>query len=297
MAHPGAPPRGLVRHGRHRESGPTAQFRALARHGACGRRAHHRALVWCETAGANGFRGRMSFFAGRHRLQPPLRWRGENQPALRLRFLQAVGSFLRESAAGDMLLAASELPAVSAPRFRPAGPEPRAASLSGARPVRPAGRRTLHCPSLSSRHEKILRWSSIGRSDRGQPDRQGMPLVASLNMRIPDMWTRLWSSQFLLRRAQYFPTHTYEGHINTALRGAWDLRGGLVNVDLPLADSIRINSQFSLARVGSPWYLRAVPKQGWSTPERVQDSNARRRWSLGNCQQLSKWRIRRSRPY
>nr|MBP8257934.1 hypothetical protein [Opitutaceae bacterium] len=52
-----------------------------------------------------------------------------------------------------------------------------------------------------------------------------MPQVASVNMMITDFWSRLWANAFLLHRAQYFPTHTYEGRFNTALKGDWDLLG------------------------------------------------------------------------
>ena len=112
---------------------------------------------------------------------------------------------------------------------------------------------------------------------------ESMPGVGSLNMRIPDMWSRLWASQFLLRRAQYFPTHTYEGHINTPLRGAWDMRGGLVTVILPGADTVQLNAQYSLTRVDSPWHIRAVPRRGWNEPEHLPRSSARWRWTKGDA--------------
>ena len=35
--------------------------------------------------------------------------------------------------------------------------------------------------------------------------------VTSINMRLPDMWSRLWANAFLLRKAQYFSSETYEG--------------------------------------------------------------------------------------
>jgi hypothetical protein len=110
---------------------------------------------------------------------------------------------------------------------------------------------------------------------------ESMPQVESLNMRVPDMWTRLWASQFLLHRRQYFATHTYEGHINTPLRGAWDLRGGLVTVSMPDGDTVVLNDQFSVARVASPWYLRARPGEGWAETERLPLSNERWKWTFG----------------
>ena len=42
-----------------------------------------------------------------------------------------------------------------------------------------------------------------------------MPEVKSLNMRIPEMWNRIWASEFLLHKPQYFATHTYLGRLNT----------------------------------------------------------------------------------
>ena len=55
--------------------------------------------------------------------------------------------------------------------------------------------------------------------------------VKSVNMLVPDMWSRLWANAFLLRKAQYFLTHTYEGRRNTPLRGEWDLEGGLIAIE------------------------------------------------------------------
>ena len=93
--------------------------------------------------------------------------------------------------------------------------------------------------------------------------------VSSLNVRIPDMWPRLWANGFLLRLPQYFSTHTYEGRRNTPLRGEWDLNGGGTEVVLPEGDSIRLNSQYSLVKVASPYYLRASFGDGWYDPERL----------------------------
>lgn len=104
------------------------------------------------------------------------------------------------------------------------------------------------------------------------------PEVSSLNLRMPQMWDRLWANQFLLRKPQYFPTHTYEGRRNTPLRGKWDLNGGLVQVRLPGADSIELNSRFSLARCDSPWHLRATWGRGWHGVETFH-SRRKVRWN------------------
>ena len=110
-----------------------------------------------------------------------------------------------------------------------------------------------------------------------------MPQVGSVNMRVPDMWSRLWANAFLLRKPQYFLTHTYEGRLNTPLRGEWDLDGGLVSVDLPDGGSLRINPRFSLVRVSSPYYVRAELADGWYDEERLPRSSLRWRWSSGSA--------------
>lgn len=105
-----------------------------------------------------------------------------------------------------------------------------------------------------------------------------MSEVRSVNLRVPEMWERLWANQFLLRKAQYFQTHSYEGRLDTPLRGEWDLNGGLVHVRLPQPDSIAINDRFALARCDSPWHVRAEWGNGWHGPETL---HARRkvRWN------------------
>jgi hypothetical protein len=107
--------------------------------------------------------------------------------------------------------------------------------------------------------------------------------VASINVLIPDMWSRLWANAFLLNKPQYFRTHTYEGRLNTPLRGAWDLNGGLVYVRLPGGGSERINAHYSLTNTASPYFLRVSLGDGWHDPERLPRSTTRWNWTKGDA--------------
>lgn len=105
------------------------------------------------------------------------------------------------------------------------------------------------------------------------------PRVESLNMRIDDFWSRLWANAFLLRKPQYFPTHTYEGRLNTPLRGTWDLRDTPLRT-LPFAaeDFVAINSRFDAVRVGAAGQVAAeFAADGWQREE--QAGNQRWRWA------------------
>jgi|JI10StandDraft_1071094.scaffolds.fasta_scaffold58588_1 hypothetical protein len=106
------------------------------------------------------------------------------------------------------------------------------------------------------------------------------PRVTSLNMTVDDFWSRLWANAFLLRKPQYFSTHTYEGRLDTKLKGEWDLRDGLLRM-APLADSdlIRVNEQFYAVRVAAPGRLQASFDRGWHPEER--GGGSRWRWSDG----------------
>jgi hypothetical protein len=108
--------------------------------------------------------------------------------------------------------------------------------------------------------------------------------VESVNLLIPDMWSRLWANAFLLRKPQYFLTHTYEGRRNTPLRGQWDLDGGLVELTLPGADSRRLNDSYTLVDTRSEYFLRAsLPIDGgWYELERLSRAGTHWQWSQGN---------------
>jgi hypothetical protein len=107
------------------------------------------------------------------------------------------------------------------------------------------------------------------------------PRVTSLNMRVGRFWARLWANAFLLRKPQYFATHTYEGRLNTELKGEWDLSDSLLHT-VPLAadDLIRVNEVFHAVRVAAPGRLEAGFASGWHAAEgRGAD---RWRWSEGS---------------
>jgi hypothetical protein len=105
-----------------------------------------------------------------------------------------------------------------------------------------------------------------------------MESVESVNLIVGDFWDRLWANSFMLNKRQYFQTHTYEGRLNTPLRGSWDLLGGLVGIILPVdADNIRINPYFTLVRTSSPQFMRATLGEGWY--ERERSGNAQWHWS------------------
>lgn len=106
--------------------------------------------------------------------------------------------------------------------------------------------------------------------------------VTSLNMTIADFWSRLWANAFLLRKAQYFPTHTYEGRLNTALKGEWDLEDTLLRaVPFDPADRIVVNELFQVVKVAAPGRLRATFAGGWHAGEK--DGANRWRWAKGEA--------------
>ncbi len=104
------------------------------------------------------------------------------------------------------------------------------------------------------------------------------PRIGSLNIRVEDFWARMWANTFLLRKPQYFVTHSYEGRLDTPLRGEWDLSDSLVHV-LPVAtaDHIIVNERFHLTRVGPSSQLRVSFADGWHELER--DTHSHWRWT------------------
>ena len=96
-----------------------------------------------------------------------------------------------------------------------------------------------------------------------------MPGVKSVNMLVPDFWARLWANALMLRKPQYFPTHTYEGRMDTPLRGEWDFNGGMLQVKVPGPDCKVIDRRYSLVRTSSPNYIRASLGEGWYGTERL----------------------------
>jgi hypothetical protein len=113
---------------------------------------------------------------------------------------------------------------------------------------------------------------------------EARPEITSVNLRIPDFWSRLWANSFLLRKPQYFLTHTYEARLNTALKGAWDINGNLLQVILPdPGDYFVVNNTYTLARTGSSCFVRANLSDGWYDVEREPHLPARWRWSKGDA--------------
>lgn len=112
---------------------------------------------------------------------------------------------------------------------------------------------------------------------------EAMRDVPSVNLLIPDMWSRLWAHALLLRKAQYFPTHTYEGRLNTELKGEWDLEGGAVAVMLPDGARRQLTPRFALVHTRHPLHVRVAPADGWSEPEVVATGGERWQWTGVNA--------------
>jgi len=91
---------------------------------------------------------------------------------------------------------------------------------------------------------------------------EAMPAITSINVRFPDVWSRLWANGFLLRKPQYFEYTTYEGRRRTPLRGEWDLNGGTIEVRLPGAKPVT-SARFSLVSNRNPTFCaRRSPTVG-----------------------------------
>lgn len=107
------------------------------------------------------------------------------------------------------------------------------------------------------------------------------PEIGSLNLLVMDGWSRLWANALLLRTPQYFQTHTYEGRLNTPLRGAWDLVGGFVRINLPDGASRPLSQHYTLLDTQSPYLARINLTDGWFEPEQSPASAARWIWTKG----------------
>ncbi|QYM77553.1 hypothetical protein K0B96_09450 [Horticoccus luteus] len=113
---------------------------------------------------------------------------------------------------------------------------------------------------------------------------EGHPEVTSINLEVPDFWERLWANQFLLRRAQYFHTYTYEGRRNTPMRGEWELNGHILRVVPPKrADGWVLNERYAVIRRASPSYLQAELGTGWHGRETRVHSGLCWQWTSGNA--------------
>jgi hypothetical protein len=98
---------------------------------------------------------------------------------------------------------------------------------------------------------------------------EGMDRIKSVNILVPDFWARLWANALMLHKPQYFPTHTYEGRLDTPLRGEWDFNGGMLQVHVPGPDCEIIDRRYSLVRTASPNFIRASLGEGWYGTERL----------------------------
>ena len=124
---------------------------------------------------------------------------------------------------------------------------------------------------------------TVGRDVASVQKIEGMASVTSVNMMVPDMWSRLWANMFLLRVPQYFQTHSYEGRLNTPLRGLWDLNGGIIGVALPDGDSVRLGQNYSMVKTTSAYFLRAWLDEGWHDLERLPKSGMHWKWTKGDA--------------
>jgi hypothetical protein len=104
------------------------------------------------------------------------------------------------------------------------------------------------------------------------------PEIDSVNLLNDDMWSRLWANGFLLRKPQYFRTHTYEGRLNTELRGGWDLNSGLINLRLPKPGGLQLNAAVGLVSTRSDHFLRVQLGTGWYEHEQEAVTSQRWRW-------------------
>jgi hypothetical protein len=108
---------------------------------------------------------------------------------------------------------------------------------------------------------------------------EARPEVTSINMLIPDVWSRLWANAFLLRKPQHFDSHTYEGRRKGPLRGEWDLYGDLIEVVYASGSKIATGRPFSLVSTKEPLFMRARVADGWYDVEQSASAEDHWRWT------------------
>jgi hypothetical protein len=108
---------------------------------------------------------------------------------------------------------------------------------------------------------------------------EARPEIDSVNVLNNDMWSRLWANGFLLRKPQYYRTHTYEGRLNTELRGGWDLTSGVLNLRLPAPGSLQLNPAMWLNSTKSDHFVRLQFGTGWYDKEQEAASGRYWRWT------------------
>jgi hypothetical protein len=110
---------------------------------------------------------------------------------------------------------------------------------------------------------------------------EAMPDVKSVNMRVPDMWPRLWANALLLRKPQYFVTDTYEARWHTPLQGDWDLESGLIAVNPGTGARRQLSPHYALVDTRGPTYVRAELADGWHPGEFDPKNGERWNWTKG----------------
>jgi hypothetical protein len=111
------------------------------------------------------------------------------------------------------------------------------------------------------------------------------PAIGALNLRVENFWARMWANVFLLRKPQYFETHSYEARLDTPLRGDWDLSDTMLRIrPAHPADMLALNPRFAATRAGSV-RVRAEFGPGWH-PVETDHRRARWRWSDGGGELL-----------
>ena len=112
---------------------------------------------------------------------------------------------------------------------------------------------------------------------------EAMADVASVNVLLPDMWSRLWANAFLLKKPQYFLTDTYEGRWHTALKGEWDLEGGMIAVKPAEGARKPVGKGMALVDTRGGDFARVTVGDGWYEEESEGKSGTRWRWTKGEA--------------
>ena len=112
---------------------------------------------------------------------------------------------------------------------------------------------------------------------------EAMADVASVNVLLPDMWSRLWANAFLLKKPQYFLTDTYEGRWHTALKGEWDLEGGMIAVKPAEGARRAIGKGMALVDTRGVDFTRVMVGEGWYEEESDAKAGTRWRWTKGEA--------------
>jgi hypothetical protein len=112
---------------------------------------------------------------------------------------------------------------------------------------------------------------------------EAMGDVASVNVLLPDMWSRLWANAFLLKKPQYFLTDTYEGRWHTALKGEWDLEGGMIAVKPSEGARKPVGKGKALVDTRGVDFARVTVGDGWYEEESEAKSGTRWRWTKGEA--------------